>query len=189
MNHIGTTPLTTERLLLRRFEACDAEPLWRNYGSDREVWRFVDFLPCSSPSECRRFIEEHLERYADDGFYGWCIEFEGSPIGTIGAFGYDAERGSIELGYSIGSRWWGKGLATEAVRAVIAFLFDIVGMRVLIARVDGRNLGSLRVLEKFGFQKAESSAVGGPSPLRAPCGDAGTILLELASGRVSGRGA
>lgn len=58
-----------------------------------------------------------------------------------------------EVGYSIEKSQWGRGLGTLAVELLIGFAFDTLGLRRLEADVDPRNVGSLRVLEKHGFQR------------------------------------
>jgi [ribosomal protein S5]-alanine N-acetyltransferase len=63
------------------------------------------------------------------------------------------------LGYSIGERWNGQGLATEAVGVAVAFGFGDLGLHRVQAAVMPRNAGSIRVLEKNGFRE-EGYAVG-----------------------------
>jgi RimJ/RimL family protein N-acetyltransferase len=56
------------------------------------------------------------------------------------------------LGYAFGARWWGRGYATEAARAVIAEAFGDLDMDRLVAITREANVGSRHVLEKLGFQ-------------------------------------
>ena len=63
------------------------------------------------------------------------------------------------LGYSIGERWNGRGLATEAVGLAVDFAFDGLFLHRVQAAVMPRNTGSIRVLEKNGFRE-EGYAVG-----------------------------
>lgn len=62
-----------------------------------------------------------LDSYNDDEFYGWAIEYENELIGTIGAYDSADDREFIEIGVSVASKYWGKGFATEAVKAVTEY--------------------------------------------------------------------
>lgn len=73
------------------------------------------------------------------------IEVEGSAVGHVGF----TETG--EIGFWLGSEWWGHGIATEAVRAACALAFEQFGWDRITARVAPGNDASRRVLEKAGF--------------------------------------
>ena len=73
------------------------------------------------------------------------IEVDGSAVGHVG---FTAEG---EIGFWIGSAWWGRGIATEAVRQACALAFDQLGMPGITARVAPDNPASRRVLAKAGF--------------------------------------
>ena len=153
MKSIGTVRIDTERLALRRFMDSDADDLYRNYGSDSNVQRYISFFPCSTKEGAREFIDMHIQRYrATKDFYGWAITLDGVVIGSIGLFDIDHESDSCEIGYSLGSRWWGKGYATEAVSAVLDFAFHSIGAHRVQAMYHPDNLASKRVLEKVGMR-------------------------------------
>ena len=59
----------------------------------------------------------------------------------------------MEVTYAVGSAWWGKGYAPEALKAVMDFLFDRVGVNRIEAGHDVRNPNSGRVMEKVGMLK------------------------------------
>jgi RimJ/RimL family protein N-acetyltransferase len=83
----------------------------------------------------------------------FAIVFQGGPIGGIGLELYeDVLRGCGELGYWLGEEHWGRGLATEAVRAVVPYAFEKLELRRLQALAYAANVASARVLEKAGFQ-------------------------------------
>lgn len=81
---------------------------------------------------------------ADDSVILKTILFDGQVAGNIVSFEMSGKR---EVGYWIGKEYWGKGIATKALAA----LLDIVKMRPLYAHVAKHNIGSRRVLEKCGF--------------------------------------
>lgn len=75
-------------------------------------------------------------------------------IGTIGLF--RIERGPRQMaiiGYSLSQKHNGKGYATEAVRQLVRYGFDVLGLHRIEAGVMPKNGGSIRVLEKAGFEK------------------------------------
>lgn len=153
MNHTGTVNIKTERLLLRRFARGDAAAAYENFGSDPLVGRYISFIPCATMQSAERFIAMHLQKYGSDpDFYGWAIDLNGTVIGSAGLFNIDDGADSCELGYSIGSRWWGKGYATEAATAIVKFAFDQMGAHRVFASHHAGNTASGRVLQKIGMQ-------------------------------------
>ena len=70
----------------------------------------------------------------------------------IGACGIDPREEAPELGYWLGTHYWGRGYATEAVRAVIDYAFGDLGHETLVAGARVSNPASRRVLEKCAFQ-------------------------------------
>lgn len=66
---------------------------------------------------------------------------------------YDVYRINAEIGYWIGEPYWGKGYATEAVRLLIKFAFEELDLLRIYAKIYEYNIGSMKVLEKTGFEK------------------------------------
>lgn len=96
---------------------------------------------------------------------------DGGPDGAIvGAAGYGRlDLDDFELGYWVGEPYWGRGIATEAVQAVIDHAFGIAALPRLFGRCRVGNQASRRVLEKCGFQfhgpgMCRSRALNGPVP-------------------------
>ena len=82
----------------------------------------------------------------------FAIDVEGKAAGAIGfVVQPDVHRISAEIGYWLGEAYWGRGIMTEALRAVTAFAFQAHGLVRLYAGVFEWNLGSMRVLEKAGY--------------------------------------
>ena len=65
----------------------------------------------------------------------------------------DVYRKSAELGYWIGEPFWGKGIATEAVKSIVRYAFENLKLKRIYAGTFEYNLGSMKTLEKNGFQK------------------------------------
>jgi len=82
----------------------------------------------------------------------WAIALDGSVVGGIGLqLGHDIERVSAEIGYWLGQPFWGRGLATAALRAVTDFAFAKFELTRLFAVPFESNSASIRVLEKAGY--------------------------------------
>ena len=84
----------------------------------------------------------------------FAIEVDGELAGAVGCLVLDGERrGCAEVGYWIARKFWGRGLATAACRALTEYLFERCDLRRLEAHAHGGNLASQRVLEKSGFRR------------------------------------
>jgi RimJ/RimL family protein N-acetyltransferase len=83
-----------------------------------------------------------IETRDDNGFVGWCSMFRWNPIYR-----------SLGIGYCFDEPAWGKGYATEAVRAMLLWAYDTLDLNRVEAELDTRNAASARVLEKLGFQR------------------------------------
>jgi ribosomal-protein-alanine N-acetyltransferase len=92
-----------------------------------------------------------LETYKNENTYNWVIEFEGRAVGNISVVSQTEQWDNCELGYCLGNSYWGKGLMTEAVKAVINFLFKEVGFNRIGAYHSTDNLGSGKVMQKSGM--------------------------------------
>jgi RimJ/RimL family protein N-acetyltransferase len=94
------------------------------------------------------FLAHWAKLLSDGATVKKAILFEGQIAGHIGSF---EQSGRTLVGYWIGKPYWGKGIATQALSA----LLDQVETRPLYAHVAKHNLGSIRVLEKCGFTVCE----------------------------------
>lgn len=82
------------------------------------------------------------------------IDVDGLAVGAIGYVpGRDVERYSAEIGYWLGEAFWGRGIATEAVCLITGHAFVEMGFLRLFALPFADNAGSVRVLEKAGYER------------------------------------
>lgn len=82
----------------------------------------------------------------------FAIDVEGSAVGGIGfRIQTDVNRRSAEIGFWLGEKYWGRGIMTEAVRAVTAYAFEHFDLCRVYAQVFETNPASARVLEKVGY--------------------------------------
>jgi RimJ/RimL family protein N-acetyltransferase len=132
-----------ERLALRPVTADDL-PLFFTHEQNREAQRMAGFVP-PDPSD-RGAFDAHWQRLLDDeSIVKRTIELDGEVVGHIASW---LEQGDREITYWIDPYHWGKGIATTAVALFVEELTD----RPLFARAARDNLGSIRVLEKNGFE-------------------------------------
>ena len=154
MNHKGTVRLETERLILRKFTENDAESVFKNWASDDEVTKFLTWPTHRSVEVSKAYIDFCLESYKHDDSYQWGIELKetGELFGNISVVKVNEDLEALELGYVIGRRFWGDGYMAEAVKAVIAFLFEEAGANRIAARHDTNNPNSGKVMKKAGMK-------------------------------------
>ena len=152
-NHLGTQPLQTPRLLLRRFTVDDAQNMFDLWCNDPEITRFLSWGPHGAIDKTKRLLKSWKQRYEDTMFYNWCIEFEGLPIGGIDLIMRSEKSLRAELGYCLSNRYKGRGLVTEAACAVLTFAFEDVGLHKICAKHDVENPASGRIMQKLGMRQ------------------------------------
>ncbi len=147
----------TERLLLRELTPADAAGLFA-FDSDPQVHRFLGNRPVQSLAQSQATIEFVRQQYQTNGIGRWAVELRatGEFLGWAGLKliqePLNGHVGFHDVGYRFIRRFWGQGFATEAARASVAYGFDVLGLPVLYAAADMRNLASRAVLGKVGFQ-------------------------------------
>ena len=139
--------LTTARLRLRTRRIDDAEALYPTL-SDADLMTWWSRAPIGSVEEVRSYFARH-----DDAWRCWVITLAGADtaIGWVAA-GEKRQGGVSELGYLLAREHWGRGIASEAVSAVIDRLFA-EGQRRVFADTDPDNAPSIALLERLGFQR------------------------------------
>jgi ribosomal-protein-alanine N-acetyltransferase len=157
--------LDTPRLQLRPFAEGDAVIVHRVY-SDPDVMRYVATGPAADLAATRRLLGEYAAHQEIHGYSFWAVleRESGRLIGDAGL--YRTPTGEVELGYTLGMPWWGRGLATEAAEAWIETAFGPLEIDEVVALAEPANVASLRVLEKVGMARAgERIAFGRPHVL------------------------
>ena len=154
LTHKGTQTIETARLILRRAVCEDAVPMFRNWASEPEVTKYLTWPTHESLAVSETVIGSWLAEYEKDNYYQWMIVLKelGEPIGSISVVRQNDRVEEAEIGYCIGSRWWHKGITTEALTAVMAYLFTEVGMNRVSARHDPNNPHSGGVMRKCGMK-------------------------------------
>ncbi len=140
----------TTRLGMRRLRRDDAPDLLE-YCSDAQVTRYMHWRTQVRLEEIEQFIEGCVARWESGEEYCWAISARRQPkvFGHIACRvrGYEAD-----LGYVIHREHWGRGLGTEAARAVVERLLQIPSLVRISATCDAENTRSARVLERVGMK-------------------------------------
>ncbi|OFZ67587.1 MAG: hypothetical protein A3D92_15035 [Bacteroidetes bacterium RIFCSPHIGHO2_02_FULL_44_7] len=144
-----STPFTVQ---LRTFKSGDAPNLVRIANNPKIAANLRDGFP-------HPYTYEHAEKFIlmamhDRKSKVFAIEWEGQHVGNVGLHRKDdIYRNTAEIGYFIGEDYWGKGIASLAVAQAVRYGFEEMDLMRIDAGVFDYNLGSMRVLEKCGFQK------------------------------------
>lgn len=154
MKHLGTKTIETPRLRLRRFTLDDAQAMYDNWASDPEVTKYLTWPTHTGVDVSKMVLTDWVADYEKDDNYQWAIELKeiGQPIGSMGVVSHNDKAQLVHIGYCVGRSWWHRGIMTEALQAVMDFLFDEVGMRRIESRHDPRNVNSGKVMVKCGMK-------------------------------------
>jgi RimJ/RimL family protein N-acetyltransferase len=146
------TFLETDRLILREFVLDDLEAFFKMV-SGPDVTRYTGD-DCQTPEEARKPLDDGpFHDYRKYGYGRWAAVYK--PTGMVIGFAglkYLEDVGEVDLGYRFFKDHWGKELATEASRAIVAYGFDTLRLKRIIGTTDIENKASIRVLEKVGFR-------------------------------------
>ena len=145
----------TERLLIDALRDSDAAALFACRGDPR-VGRYQGWQP-RSINDAREFIASNAAVVTGTPG-GWCqrgirLRDGGALIGDLGLhFLAEAEQ-TVEIGISVAPAWQGRGLASEALHAALAHVFDQLHRHRVVASVDPRNLACRKLLAKLGLRQ------------------------------------
>lgn len=153
IRHQGTKTIETIRLILRKFQVEDAEDMYHNWAKDPEVCKYLLWGPHRDANISRKRIMQWVSNYGMGNSYVWAIELKGKNmvIGSISVEISNDSNLSCEVGYCIGKEFWSRGIMTEALRAVMHYLFYEIGYQRIFAKHDTQNVASGRVMQKAGM--------------------------------------
>lgn len=149
---MGTKLIETDRLVLRKITMDDLHDLFINWGSDIKTNEFLTFNCHESEETTKKMIAYWLKKYEKNGFE-WAIVLKDSNK-VIGVISADSSYmyNTLEIGYSISSKYWNNGYTTEAVRTIIDYLFNECNYSIIEAIIPSDNIGSIKVAEKCGMK-------------------------------------
>ncbi|WP_152365325.1 GNAT family N-acetyltransferase [Microlunatus speluncae] len=145
--------LTSDRLVLRELSPDDAADLfvWR---SDPVVQKY-NSEPMRAVAEAAALIEELRQEYASRTGIPWAVTLrdEGRAVGLFGFAGWERGHRRADIGYDLRRDYWGRGIATEALDAMLRFGFGAMGLNRVEAQTIADNHESVRLLGRLGFQR------------------------------------
>lgn len=146
-------PPDTERLRFRPVRPDDHE-IVRSIYDDELALRFLPDM--RKPEGTQTFIDRQLRRYDKFGYGIWLLETleDSRVVGDAGITWQETDQGDVlEVGYGLTAAERGKGYATEAAQACLAFGFEVLGATRIASLVDAANSTSLRVAERLHAHK------------------------------------
>ena len=153
---INGTVIETERLILRPFLRSDLNDVYE-YASVPGVGEMAGWKHHETPEETAEIVDSFIK---DDKTFAIVLKESNKVIGSLGVEKYGLENvlseffdySGREIGYVLSRDYWGNGFVTEAVKAVIDHLFNVLGLDFLICGYYDFNTRSKRVQEKCGFK-------------------------------------
>ena len=143
--------LTTERLILRALRPDDAEAMFAIRG-DRVTMQYVGSLAHESIDDTREWIDMLLARYEAREGLRWIVTWKGGDDSALGSVSlHHFGPGRTEVGYDLNPAYWGQGIMTEAMRAVLDTVFGVMEMHRAEATIDIANAASKALLLRLGF--------------------------------------
>ncbi len=146
--------LTTEKLVLDSVQPDDAKAIYQQMQELPRNTSWVNSYEAQSVEKASVRIRHYTGAFRRKQSIHWAIrQHKGrNLIGVCRLFEFSYQF-KAEIGYWIGRRHWNKGYATEAVKAVVTFAFDVLELHRVYAQTNTTNTASQRVLEKSGFHR------------------------------------
>ncbi|MBZ0299954.1 MAG: GNAT family N-acetyltransferase [Anaerolineae bacterium] len=144
--------LETARCRLRPPRPDDLDEWASKLFADPDVMRYMPKRVMTPRENAERALRSSDQSWSTRNHGGWAIldQSDGQIIGRCG-LEYLEATDEVELGYGLARAVWGKGIATEVVRACVRFGFESASLKTIVAVVVPENIASWRVLEHVGF--------------------------------------
>lgn len=145
---------------MRPFEVQDA-PLMQALNSDPDVVRYVDSDGNETVEQLKEFIRGYTqyEEYKM-GRLSMFLKDTGEYIGWSG-LKYRPESDTVDVGYRLMKKHWGKGYATESARASLDYGFKTLGLEKIIAMAMTENTASINIFKKMGMRYTHNDICDG----------------------------
>lgn len=154
LHHIGTVNIETRRFILRKFDMDDADDVYNNWTSHQESAKYNAWKVHDSVNETKEYLDMWIKSYEKTDNYHWAIVDKKTKevIGSISASNIKNKNKYCEIGYTVATKCWNQGIATEVLIEVLRFLTEEIGFVRIHALHDVRNKASGRVMEKAGMK-------------------------------------
>jgi len=150
--------IETARLILRPLTLDNAETAYNGWTGDEEVARYVSWLPHHSIDETIKWLKEVEWKRDEAGdilpndnyIWGFVLKETGELFGSGGLIWEEGCR-LYQVGYNIMKSHWNHGYTTEAMRAILRYAVENLGLKRIAGGHAKENLASAKVIEKLGF--------------------------------------
>jgi len=144
--------IEAERVLLRQIDDGDLSSLYTVF-SDPQVMRYWSSTPWKTETQAADYLEQIRHGLATKTLLQWGVaqRSDNRLIGTCTLCDFHPPSRRAEVGFALGRSHWGHGYMGEALRSLIPWAFEELGLRRVEADTDTRNTGSIRLLERLGF--------------------------------------
>ncbi|MDB2595213.1 GNAT family N-acetyltransferase [Pseudomonadales bacterium] len=156
--------LQIESILLKNGQDIELLPVSSNerylldmhaYSTIEKFYEFLEFDAFLSLDETRIYLNSLIDRSKSGEGQYWFIFLpqEAVVVGTIGLHSLDANRLSAEVGYGLSPHYQGRGIFTKALKIILSYGFDVLGLTRIVAKTDVNNAGSIKGLVRNGFMQ------------------------------------
>jgi ribosomal-protein-alanine N-acetyltransferase len=157
----GGPLLQTERLRLRPLTPDDAEALHRLW-TDPGVRQYLWDGEVIAREKTEEIVRRSAELFETTGLGLWAVlPRDSEALAGFCGYWFFRDPPELELLYGIAEEQWGRGLATEAARAMLRYGFEVLGFERIAASTDAANTASVRVMEKLGMTFDRRAEIGG----------------------------
>jgi len=142
-------------MVLRKPELSDVEALFEIYNN-KKLFEYTPSILKKTKEEVAEMIKRFHQQFDDKRMIRMAITLEDEGdfvVGVAEMYAYNADVNMIAIGYRVNERFWGRGIATKSVNAMIKFLFEEIGINRIYAEAMLSHEASLVVLEKCGFAR------------------------------------
>jgi [ribosomal protein S5]-alanine N-acetyltransferase len=146
--------IETKRLILRKAVPEDAQDMLK-YLSDQEVVKHMGLNAFQSIEDAMNEIQwyDSIREEGSGIRWGIALKVNNSMIGSCGFLNIEAKHSRADVGYELSKDWWGKGIASEALEAVIQYGFVHLHLERIQALIEPENTASQKLVEAKGFHK------------------------------------
>ncbi|RCW76962.1 GNAT family N-acetyltransferase [Saliterribacillus persicus] len=144
--------LETERLILRKITPDDANSIL-SYLSDEEVMKYYGLEPFNTINDALDEISWYQSIHTNSTGIRWGITLKekGIVIGSCGFHNINPQHFRTEIGFELSKEQWRKGIAVEAVEAILSYGFEYMNFQRIEALIEPPNIPSQKLVEKLGF--------------------------------------
>lgn len=148
-----TIQLNTERVILRKIKLSDYKNIFNCWTSDSNVIKYVTWNAHKTVDETKKLVNYWISDYNNEFSYRWLVVLKNTNeiIGMIDVINKNLQYMTAEVGYCYGSKFWGKGYASEVLKEVIRYLHS-EGFAVVYAQHFKSNIASGKVMMNAGME-------------------------------------